>query len=356
MTAIWQNNADGWNLLAPAGFPSESDLHGLVEQTPELLPLAGSPRLTILGREVSLGGNLADLIAIDDTGRLVIIEIKLFRNAEARRAVIAQILTYAAFLRGISVDALESRVLGTHFTARGYSSLIQAVRANDQSGGLDETAFQVGLTDCLKTGHFRLVLVLDDAPPELVRLVGYLESIAEGLAVDLITVASFQVGGSQIVIPRRIASGEMHIHAAAADATAKTDDTTVGSGEFRRVIADSPEAHRSMLLKLADWADALQAEGLVNLLSFRGKNRSTLLPRLRGPEVGLVTIWNDGGPYLSFWRSVFEKYAPRSLPQIEALVPTGKVGQGNTTKVIDDSLLLALTNAYREAASGKIEL
>lgn len=354
MTAIWQNNADGWRLLSPDGFPAEADLHALVEQAPELLPLAGSPRLTILGREVSLGGNLADLIAVEETGRLVVIEIKLFKNAEARRAVIAQILTYAAFLRGISVETLESQILGTHLMARGHTGLTQAVRGNDQAGGFDEAAFRAGLVDCLKTGHFRLALVLDDAPPELTRLVGYLESIATGLAIDLITVASFRVGGSQIVVPRRIESSETSD--AVVEDTTKSGDLTAGSGEFRRLIAESPVDHQPLLLKLAGWADGLQAEGLVKLFTYRGKNRATLLPRLRGPEAGLITIWNESGPYLSFWRSVFLKYAPQSLIQVEALLQPAKVGQGNTTKNIDDALLDALKNAYREAATGKIDL
>ena len=49
MTAIWSNDGERWALLAPSGFPDEATLHSLIEQTPQLLPLAGSPRLTIVG-------------------------------------------------------------------------------------------------------------------------------------------------------------------------------------------------------------------------------------------------------------------------------------------------------------------
>jgi hypothetical protein len=95
MSAIWQNDGTAWRLLSPAGFPDEAALHGLVEQAPHILPLAGLPQLVVVGREVFLGGNRADLIAVEATGRLAIIEIKLASNAEARRAVVTQILTYA---------------------------------------------------------------------------------------------------------------------------------------------------------------------------------------------------------------------------------------------------------------------
>src|SRR5437763_1838734 len=45
------------------------------------------PRLIVVGREVQLGSGRADLIAIEPSGRIAIIEIKLAWNAEARRAV-----------------------------------------------------------------------------------------------------------------------------------------------------------------------------------------------------------------------------------------------------------------------------
>ena len=61
MTALWENNGDGWRLVAPSGFPDEATLHDLVEEAPHLLPLSGSPSLVIVGREMSLGGGSADL-------------------------------------------------------------------------------------------------------------------------------------------------------------------------------------------------------------------------------------------------------------------------------------------------------
>jgi hypothetical protein len=86
---IWTNDGSEWKLLTTTSFPDEQALHSLVETAPQVLPLAGSPQLVILGREVLLGNAYADLIAIETTGRLAIIEVKLARNAEARRAIVA---------------------------------------------------------------------------------------------------------------------------------------------------------------------------------------------------------------------------------------------------------------------------
>jgi RecB family endonuclease NucS len=102
VSAIWRRESEEWRPLLPSGFPSEAALHDLVEEAPHLLPLSGDPSLVVVGREVALGPGYADLVAVEFDGRLVVIEIKLRRNAEARRAVVAQVLTYAAYLKGVN--------------------------------------------------------------------------------------------------------------------------------------------------------------------------------------------------------------------------------------------------------------
>lgn len=70
MTVIWGADPGGnWRPLDLAPYPSERDLRDLVERTPQMRPLAGSPRLTILGREVRPGTGAADLLAVESSGR-----------------------------------------------------------------------------------------------------------------------------------------------------------------------------------------------------------------------------------------------------------------------------------------------
>jgi hypothetical protein len=178
VSAIWERDTGGlWRPLAPASFPAEAALHDLVENAPQMLPLAGSPQLTILGREVRLGRGYADLLAVESSGRLVIIEVKLAANAEARRAVVAQVLSYAGYLQGLDPDQLESRVLGDQ-PGDGGSALAMAGSAT-QDPAPDSPAFREGLARSLADGSFRLVIVLDSAPDELVQVVGYLQSVTD---------------------------------------------------------------------------------------------------------------------------------------------------------------------------------
>lgn len=350
VTAIWGSGADeGWRLLSPEPYQAEAVLHDLVEKNPQILPLAGSPRLTILGREVRLGNGYADLLAIEASGRLVIIEVKLASNSESRRAVVAQVLSYAAYLQGLDPFQLESDVLAGNPTSP--TSVLAAVEADDQQHSLDPLAFKDGLARSLADGSFRIVIVLDSSPGELVQVVGYLQSITDKVDIDLVTVNYYQLGDSQVLVPHRIEPARRVRELSDAQVSARQAGTiSDGSAEFRAAVGEVPYADKAELIRLADWADALAKEGLVKLASFRGKGGiTTLLPRLPADEAGLVTIVCDiRSGYMQLWRSVFERRAPLSLPVVEAQLGT-ELKQGNSTRAFSQSLLDALSNAYREA-------
>jgi hypothetical protein len=356
MTAIWSHNGDRWALLAPSGFRDEASLHTLIEQSPQLLPLAGSPQLTIVGREVRLGSGSADLVAVEPNGRLVVIEVKLANNAEARRAVVAQVLTYAAYLHGVERAELERVVLGGHLQRRGYENLISAVAGDDQERSLDTESFDRGLAESLADGHFRIVIVLDAAPAELVRLVGYLEAVTDKLLIDLVIVSAYDVNSSRILVPQRVEPERWRPEAAPATAAPReTGYQVAGTDDFRTVIAAAPQDQQVFLRRLADWADALGQRGLAQLSTYHGKTGiTTLLPRL-SDGAGLVTVYKDTrSAYVQFWRSVFERRAPRALAAVEAAVGEPGVRQGGTVREASDDLLSALTAAYEEAATGQL--
>jgi len=146
VTAIWASDVDGaWRQLAASDYPAEAALHDLVAEAPQLLPLAGAPQITVLGREVQLGTGRADLVAVESSGRLVIIEVKLAGNSEARRAIVAQVLSYAAYLQGFQPAQLESDALVAHLHERGVETVLAAAEANDQQHAIDPRAFADGL-------------------------------------------------------------------------------------------------------------------------------------------------------------------------------------------------------------------
>ncbi len=123
MAAIWTEGKEGRELLQPAGFPNEAQRHELIARAPQVLPLPGSPTLVVLGTEVPLGAGFADIVAVETSGRPVVIEVTLAKNPESRRAVIAQILTYASTIYRASLDEFTG-VLRHALAKVAYASVV----------------------------------------------------------------------------------------------------------------------------------------------------------------------------------------------------------------------------------------
>lgn len=242
-------------------------------------------------------------------------------------------------------------MLKGHLQRRGYETLAAAVTANDQEGSFDGDAFQATLSESLTYGRFRLVFVLDQAPVELVRLIRYLASLTNDLVIDLVTVNAYEANGTQLLVPQRVEPERMQREPAVVISQSKPQGWLAdGADDFLASIAQALPKHRADLQRLYDWALALQGEGLAKLSTYHGKNGSlTLRPWLLFGNVGLVTIWNDSGSGHSFWRGVFERWAPNSIERIEQVIQH-RIGQGNYIKTPSDELLRAVTEAYREAA------
>ena len=348
--AVWAEEGADWHLLEPVGFADEAKLHDLVEANPALLPLSGSPRLAVIGREVPLGPGYTDLLAVETTGRLVIVEVKLAYNSEARRAIVAQVLAYASYLRGMTRDELDTRV-GPYLARRGATSVEDACA--ELMG--DPAGLRAGLDESLATGRFRLVLVLDAAPPELVRLVGYLETIGEHLTIDLVQVTAYEVAGRRVLVPQRVDAERNEPVAAAAFARrASAGEFTSSPALFDASRETLPEAGRTTFDRLRSWAARLAEEGVARLESYRGPTYVTLLVRLADDEAGPVTVYNDGrSVYLSLYRTVLERRCPSMVVSVEEAAAPAPFGQGTSVRDVTDGLLDALAEAYRAAAEGQ---
>ena len=362
MAGIWINSGTDetrWTLGAPRPFPDEKTLHGLIAENPQLLPLAGSPQLTILGSEVQLGAGYADILAVEPSGRPAIIEVKLAYSQEARSAIVSQTLYYAAFLQGLTVENLEQKfAVRDHLETAGHKSILEAVQANGQDGIVDADSFTNSLQGFLDRGEFRLVLVLDGVPDELARIVSYLDAkTTQALTIDMITVSVYDVNDTQVVLPQRVvlalnAEG-IHAKSDASKPTTKSQEPvrSEGSQAFRDAIAHASGEDRDTFDKVIVWAEQIAELPDVRLVSTIGVAKVTLNPILLTEGVGLVTISaydNNQKPVIYGNRSVFERRAPNSLADIEQNFPDFKIGFG-TVVPTSDEFLDALTAAYREA-------
>lgn len=265
----------------------------MVMSTPELLPLSGSPATTALGREVALPpAGYADVVAVEEGGRPVVIEVKLRNNAESRRAVIAQTLSYAASLHAVTRPELEEIILGRHLNGQ---SIFDRVRDALQDEVMSQSEFETSLEGHLARGSFRAVIVLDEAPAELINLDGYLESVTTGLSLDLIAVHSYRIGGHRVAVPQRLdpeqAPDLPGPRTASPRSTPRHEEN--GAKAFRSLIADSPAEYQPVLTMMCDWTERLAVElpGIVLKSSLNPGGDTSLRPLLRRDNGGLVTLW-----------------------------------------------------------------
>lgn len=357
MAGIWLRAGADWTPAAPQDFSNETALQAMVAGHPQLLPLEGSPQLIVLGREVRLGNGKVDVLTVETSGRPAIIEVKLAKNPEARRAVVAQALAYAAFLRGFTVEELECGPLNGPLQKIGYTSLDEAVRGQDQESAVDLDTFRSSLQEYLNSGEFRVVLVLDEVSTELERLTGYLDSVTvPGLTIDLVTVSVYKIGNSEIALPQRISPDSSEAGAAARKHSTSKPRREIldGPDAFIESVASVSGKDRESFRQSIAWAKEVGQLPYVRLFSTISPNREIrkLIPRLTVDNLGLVAIGNEGGkPYIQFWRTRLESRAPQSINEIERLIAPKKIGQGSTIRDISTEMLASLKRAYEEAVA-----
>lgn len=128
---------------------------------------------------VSIGTEIAsiDNLFVSPSGLLTVVETKLWRNPEAHRTVVAQILEYAKVLTTWTYDKLNHAVSSYMGKRIGepiniFGAVKRAVRSLDVS----EIEFQAKVQECLTNGRFALLIVGDRIFPEATQLAEIIQS------------------------------------------------------------------------------------------------------------------------------------------------------------------------------------
>ncbi len=143
----------------------ELALQDLLFAHPALIPVGDIEPLFAglrpLARELPVGGGFLDLIFMNGEGDLTFVETKLWRNPEARRTVVAQIIDYASHLSTWTYDALRQAVLSCRHNDAGTSSDPLVDLASDGDDDVDEREFVDRMNRNLRLGRFVLLIVGD---------------------------------------------------------------------------------------------------------------------------------------------------------------------------------------------------
>jgi hypothetical protein len=303
--------------LARAAFSdrriAESFLQQALHQSPLLLPIdeidtAFGP-LATLGRELECIDNLF----ISPTGRLTLVETKLWRNPESGREVVGQLLDYASTISGYSYEAFESLIRAGSFSPLNPGeSLYAYIRRVFPEDILDESAFIDALQKTLRTGRFLLLIVGDGIREGVERMLHNLHDHPQRhFTFGLVEIGIYEnpaLFNGRILIPSLVAKTTEVIRAVVrVDAsgpanvsivTAHDEEATTSPGYQRRTLSEQEffdglpdETARSLYTRLFAFAAEVGAEK-----TWRASSVSIRLPDPAGSD-SLFTLFvlHNGG-------------------------------------------------------------
>ena len=192
---------------------NEDWIQKLIHKNPDILPISEidtgfTPAISI-GREVSTSAGYIDNLFISPDGYLTIVETKLWRNPEARREVVGQILDYAKELNKWTFTDLDNCVKKFNQLYNNNSDgLLATVRKHTELDEADEQFFIDNISKNLKRGRFLLLIVGDGIRESVEDMVEYLtQSPQLYFTLALIELQVYKLNeadNSLIVIPQLV--------------------------------------------------------------------------------------------------------------------------------------------------------
>jgi hypothetical protein len=186
---------------------SESYIQALVHEHPECLPIAEIDAMfsapVAICTELNTPAGAIDNFMVTPSGLPVLVECKLWRNPEARREVVGQILDYGKELSRWSSSDLQREV--NRRLKRDGNPLLDMVQAVNPE--LDEIQFNDVLTANLRRGRFLLLIVGDGIREGVEAITEYLQAHA-GLhfSLGLVELPIYVMpNGDRLVAPRVLA-------------------------------------------------------------------------------------------------------------------------------------------------------
>ncbi len=172
-------------------FKSEAELQSAIANNPQILFKETEPKVFLVKREVILpsAGRL-DILLVDENGVPVAVEVKMSKNIQSRREVVAQVFDYAADLNDLTIDELDDLV--------GQS--LQEILINPEKNINNWRICGANL----RSGILRIVIAVDGCNDNLTRIVSYMNAHSD-IDVRLVEIHKYDNGG--VLVPNIIVGG-----------------------------------------------------------------------------------------------------------------------------------------------------
>ena len=180
----------------------------LLRKYPDILPVTDiepifDPLLPI-GREVPTSSGAIDNMFINPDGYLTIVETKLWRNPEARREVVGQIIDYAKEVCEWSFEELDSRVKEYNNKYNNEEiGVIETIHAYDSN--IDEKDLIDSINKNMNRGRFLLIIAGDgirESVEEMAEFLNQTPNMLFTLALVELQMYKLKDRGDYLVIPQ----------------------------------------------------------------------------------------------------------------------------------------------------------
>ena len=284
---------DGLQLVPPEPFLNEAKLQSLIEEYPQLVFGTDEDAFTTaaiwtIGREVKLRSGSLDLLLIDSTGRVWVVETKLEHNQESRKQVVGQVLGYTADIAEWTAGDLETQA-DTYLAANtnGSADLISfrdlVAGTSTGNGSLDPDEILANAERRLRRGDLTALVVVDSIPEILRRLVSFVNRNAQFELLAL-AVRVHRMEDRRILVPTLVGSSGQSKQASHA--------TWAAEQFFHTLEQKCPEAV-DPARQLYDWG--ISDPRLTVDFGIGGTKGSMLIKGRRdGTRVSVASIWTDG--------------------------------------------------------------
>ena len=191
----------------------ENWLQKIIHKNPQILPIddieSGFAPLISLGREISTSVGYIDNLYISPNGYLTIVETKLWKNPEAKREVVGQIIDYAKELTNWNFTKLNDGVKNSSQLYNNNSKgIIELINDFEKIEENEEYKIIDNIERNLKRGRFLLLIVGDGIRESVEEMVDFLSNTPQiqftlGL-VELQFYKNPNLEGELIAIPNLI--------------------------------------------------------------------------------------------------------------------------------------------------------
>lgn len=368
----------------------EDRLQNLLADNPALLPIqdiepAFGPAIC-LGREVGTGSGPMDLLYISPKGYLTIVETKLWRNPQARREVVAQIVDYAKELSRWSVAKLTEEVSKHPGFGPPTRGLFDFVRTKAEALGdvsPDETTFYDTLGSSLARGRFLLIIAGDGIRDNVEAMADFFNDVPQLLfTLALVELVVFELDRDSLIVVPHVLLRTREITRSVVRIEGSAPNVTVGPATPRPMpgVSVSPTgdlARRTLTeqdfldaLSRRDAASAAAAETLFDALKLAGFDlrfgTASVVAKLPDPAgsakpLTVFTLYTDGTMQFGWMPDQLASMGRPSKPaeefyeKVVALFGTRKQARGYPLGLTVATVgtraaeFLALTNAFADA-------